>query len=42
MLARLASASLRGLDAEPVTVEVDLSRGIPGWSMVGLADASVR
>jgi len=42
MLARLASASLRGLDAEPVAVEVDLSRGIPGWSMVGLADASVR
>ncbi|RMH51992.1 MAG: ATP-binding protein [Zetaproteobacteria bacterium] len=42
MLARLPSASLRGLDAEAVTVEVDLSRGIPGWSMVGLADASVR
>ncbi len=42
MLARLPSASLRGLDAEPVTVEVDLSRGIPGWSMVGLADTSVR
>ncbi|MDX8413587.1 MAG: YifB family Mg chelatase-like AAA ATPase [Mariprofundales bacterium] len=42
MLAKLASASLRGLDAEAVAVEVDLSRGIPGWSMVGLADTSVR
>jgi len=42
MLARLPSASLRGLDAEPVDVEVDLSRGLPCWSMVGLADASVR
>jgi len=42
MLARLASAALRGLDAEPVDVEVDLSRGLPRWSMVGLADASVR
>jgi len=42
LLAKLASASLRGLDAEAVAVEVDLSRGIPGWSMVGLADASVR
>ncbi|MDQ6963789.1 MAG: YifB family Mg chelatase-like AAA ATPase [Mariprofundales bacterium] len=42
MLAKLASASLHGLDAEAVAVEVDLSRGIPGWSMVGLADASVR
>jgi len=42
MLARLTSASLRGLDAETVDVEVDLSRGLPCWNMVGLADASVR
>jgi len=42
MLARLTSAALRGLDAEAVDVEVDLSRGLPAWSMVGLADASVR
>ncbi len=42
MLARLASAALRGLDAEPVDVEVDLSRGLPSWSMVGLAEAAVR
>ncbi|MDQ6956870.1 MAG: YifB family Mg chelatase-like AAA ATPase [Mariprofundaceae bacterium] len=42
MLARLASASLRGLDAEAVDVEVDLSRGLPCWNMVGLPDASVR
>ncbi|MDQ6952527.1 MAG: YifB family Mg chelatase-like AAA ATPase [Mariprofundaceae bacterium] len=42
MLARLPSAALRGLDADPVDVEVDLSRGLPCWSMVGLADASVR
>jgi len=42
MLARLASASVRGLDAEAVDVEVDLSRGLPCWNMVGLPDASVR
>ncbi len=42
MLARLESACLRGLDALPVSVEVDLSRGLPGWSMVGLPDAAVR
>jgi len=42
MLARLASAALRGLDAEAVDVEVDLSRGLPCWNMVGLPDASVR
>jgi magnesium chelatase family protein len=42
MLARLTCAALRGLDAEPVDVEVDLSRGLPGWSMVGLPEAAVR
>jgi len=34
MLARLSSASLRGLDAEAVDVEVDLSRGLPCWTLV--------
>ncbi len=42
MLARLPSAALRGLAAEAVDVEVDLSRGLPAWNMVGLPDASVR
>ncbi|MDX8398295.1 MAG: YifB family Mg chelatase-like AAA ATPase [Mariprofundaceae bacterium] len=42
MLARLSSAALHGLDAVAVDVEVDLSRGLPCWNMVGLADASVR
>jgi len=42
MLARLASATIRGLDAEAVDVEVDLSRGLPAWNMVGLPEAAVR
>ncbi len=42
MLARLPSAALRGLAAEAVDVEVDLSRGLPAWNMVGLPEASVR
>jgi len=42
MLARLDSASLCGLDAEPVDIEVDLSRGIPTWTLIGLPDAAVR
>jgi len=42
MLSRLPSAALRGLRAEPVDVEVDLSRGLPAWSMVGLPEAAVR
>jgi len=42
MLSRLPSAALRGLQAEAVDVEVDLSRGLPAWSMVGLPEAAVR
>ncbi|PIW46280.1 MAG: ATP-dependent protease [Zetaproteobacteria bacterium CG12_big_fil_rev_8_21_14_0_65_54_13] len=42
MLARLCSASLRGVDAEPVDVEVDLSKGLPCWALVGLGEAAVR
>jgi len=42
VLARLPSAALRGLNAEPVDVEVDLSRGLPAWNMVGLPEAAVR
>jgi len=42
MLSRLPSAALRGLQAEPVDVEVDLSRGLPAWNMVGLPEAAVR
>jgi len=30
------------MDAEPVDIEVDLSRGIPAWTLVGLPDAAVR
>jgi len=42
MLSRLESAALRGLDAEHVDVEVDLSRGLPCWTLVGLPEAAVR
>jgi len=43
MLARLHAAALFGVDAVPVSVEVDVSRGgLPGVVMVGLPDATVR
>lgn len=42
MLIRIASASLIGIDAYLVDVEVDISLGIPGFVTVGLPDASVR
>ncbi|MGD8536234.1 MAG: YifB family Mg chelatase-like AAA ATPase [Candidatus Aminicenantes bacterium] len=42
MLFKIASASLIGIDAYQVDVEVDISYGIPGFVTVGLPDASVR
>ena len=42
MLARLQTAAVCGVEAIPVSVEVDVSGGLPGMTMVGLPDASVR
>lgn len=42
MLFNIATASLIGIDAYLVDVEVDISLGIPGIVIVGLPDASVR
>jgi magnesium chelatase family protein len=41
-LATLASRGQLGLTAYPVTVEVQLSRGLPGFTITGLPDAAVR
>ena len=42
MLARLSAAAVFGIDAVPVSVEVDVSPGLPGMTMVGLPDTTVR
>ena len=42
MLATLLSAAVVGIDATIVQVEVDVSSGLPGFTMVGLPDTSVR
>lgn len=43
MLSNILSASIIGIDAYPVEVEVDItSRGLPHFSMVGLPDAAVK
>ncbi|MFN6339359.1 MAG: YifB family Mg chelatase-like AAA ATPase [Cyanobacteriota bacterium] len=42
MLARCSSAAMRGLEAHAVRIEVDITPGLPGLRMVGLADAAVR
>jgi magnesium chelatase family protein len=42
VLATLVSASVFGIEAQLVHVEVDVSFGLPGLTVVGLPDASVR
>jgi magnesium chelatase family protein len=42
MLVKILSAAILGLEAYLVEVEVDTQRGMPGQSIVGLPDASVR
>jgi magnesium chelatase family protein len=42
MLASVLAATLHGLDGRPVRVEVDVAPGIPGFTIVGLADAALR
>src|SRR5262252_9226703 len=42
MLARVHSAATLGLEARVLDVEVDVARGLPRFTIVGLPDASVR
>ncbi|HET9266876.1 MAG TPA: magnesium chelatase domain-containing protein, partial [Vicinamibacterales bacterium] len=42
MLARLSAAAVFGVEAIPVSVEVDVAGGLPGVTMVGLPDTTVR
>jgi magnesium chelatase family protein len=42
MLATARTFTLDGIEARPVRVEVDVRRGLPAFSVVGLPDAAVR
>ncbi len=42
MLARTKTFTIDGLQARPVTVEVDIRPGLPGFAIVGLAGPAVR
>lgn len=42
MLAKVQSYALSGLEGVAVTVETDISRGLPAYDMVGLPDAAVK
>ncbi|MBF0531612.1 MAG: YifB family Mg chelatase-like AAA ATPase [Candidatus Omnitrophica bacterium] len=42
MLAKTFAYGINGLDAYPVTIEIDSGRGLPGTTIVGLPDNSIR
>ncbi|MGE3622141.1 MAG: YifB family Mg chelatase-like AAA ATPase [Acidimicrobiia bacterium] len=42
MIATISSACLLGVEGHPVVVEAQVSRGLPGVSIVGLPDAACR
>ena len=42
MLTRIMTASLNGVNGYPVTVEVDIHRGMPGFTIVGLAGTTIK
>ncbi len=42
MLSKTLTAVVRGIEGIPVTVETDIAPGLPFFSVVGLADASVK
>lgn len=42
MLAKTRTLAIHGIDALPVDVEIDIHRGLPAFSLVGLPDAAVR
>ena len=42
MIAKVQSYALSGLEGVPVTVEADVSKGLPSYELVGLPDAAVK
>lgn len=42
MLSVITACALNGIDAYPVTVEIDVAPGLPGFTMVGLPDSAVK
>ena len=42
MLATIASATVLGVEGQPVTVEAHVSSGLPGFAVVGLPDTACR
>ena len=42
MLSKIQSIALNGLDGCRVSVQVDISNGLPAFDIVGLPDTSIR
>ena len=42
MISRSKSFALTGIEALPVTVEADLTQGLPAFDIVGLPDAAIK
>ncbi|HRZ40289.1 MAG TPA: magnesium chelatase domain-containing protein, partial [Candidatus Omnitrophota bacterium] len=42
MLTKIRSYGLSGIDAYPVTIEVDVTKGVPSTAIVGLPDNAVK
>ena len=42
MAVKIISATHRGLDGVLINVEVDITRGIPSFNIVGLPDTSIK
>ncbi|MFH1836658.1 MAG: YifB family Mg chelatase-like AAA ATPase [Candidatus Omnitrophota bacterium] len=42
MLSKVLSGCVVGIDASPIEVEVDVTNGLPAFSVVGLPDAAIR
>ncbi|MBR2548324.1 MAG: YifB family Mg chelatase-like AAA ATPase [Eubacterium sp.] len=42
MISKVFSAVIKGIEAVPVTIETDIGRGLPGFIITGLADATVK
>ena len=42
MLAKILSFGLNGISGYPVTIEVDINPGLPGYDVVGLADVAIK
>ncbi|HDP79676.1 MAG TPA: ATP-binding protein, partial [Spirochaetes bacterium] len=42
MLARAISLAVQGVDAQVVEIEVDIVKGLPGFTIVGLPDSTIR